>query len=256
MNRGERASGKASVDDMAQTSRVREQDSQAALTARGARDGTSATPPAAPLTRPGFLSRLVPSRVDRPTDGAGGKPASKPRTGTSKLLFGMLILLVVSQGLEYGLAFAEQRFHLGLFTPVTTDHSVFLIGGLRWFEVIYFGLIILLYIALLRFNIIPRDPFNNRARLAANRAGSDSNLQRPAGSAMARTRAARRASGTAPVTPPTARPPVRRFGVKPRAEAPPVPTATKPVRASGQHDSIYEQVKMAQRQQRRRASKR
>jgi hypothetical protein len=199
------------------------------------------------------FSRLLMPRIAQ--SGPDGKPAPRQRSGLSKLLFGFLILLVVSQILEIILAVANQNLKLGLFNYVTKDHNAFIIGGLTWFSLIYFSLLIGLYVVLLRFNILPKDPFGTKAqareRAAQTRAAGQSPTLAPG---QTRTRAARReAARTAAAAPPPSGK-TKKVVAKPQPQ--PEPARKPPARAVGAHDEVYERVKAQQRQQRRRDAKR
>ena len=246
---------------MAQTSPVRE---------RGQTNSTAKTPGAAKATpsatntekatapastpRKGFFSSLL---SPAPRTGADGQ--KKP--GFSGLLRFTLVLVVfmfVVQGLQVGLLLAEQRWHLGLLNHVTSDHNTPFLGGLRWFDLIFFVVVIAFYVALIRFNILPRDLFGMKAQANATRQAATP-VERPAGSGRDRSRAARRHATATAEAEAAAKAAKNTRGNKKAAPAPQSVKAAAPAsdaQASGEHDAEYYRVKAAQRLQRRRATRR
>lgn len=141
--------------------------------------GTSGTE----APKSGFsLARLLAPRPPQSQTGANGQPA-RPRSQMSKLLFGLLLLMLASQVFEIVLLYADANLHLNLQHYIagtnggTKPGTAFLFGGMTWFALIYFGAIIALYFVLLRFNILPKDPFGTRAAASrsAQGGGSSSN---------------------------------------------------------------------------------
>ncbi len=194
----------------------------------------------------GFLSRLLPSRVDRPAEGsANGKPSA--RSGFGRLLFGMLIFIVGANLLETILFVANNTWKLNLLAPLVSDKNTPILGGMTRFTLIYVIVIVALYAALYRFNIFPKDPFGVKAQAAERARRNAGNQQNGATSAHAsRSRAARRhaASTTARGAQST-----RRAAANARTDGGETP-------APGEHDSEYERVKAIQRMRRRREARR
>lgn len=245
---------------MAQTSPVRE---------RGQTNNTAKTPTTAKSTpaatnmektstptstpRKSFLSSLL---SPAPQTGSGQK-----RPGLSSLLRFTLVLVIfmfVIQGLQVGLLLAEQRWHIGLLNHVTSDHNTPFLGGLRWFDLIFFLVVIGFYVALIRFNILPRDIFGARARTTTAQQASTS-IERPAGSGKDRSRAARRRAAALAEAEAAAKA-AKNVKVSKKAAPTPqpmkVPATVSDSQASGEHDAEYYRVKAAQRLQRRRTGKR
>lgn len=214
-----------------------------------------ATTPASAGLKGFFSSLLSPSSATQ--TGADGQ--KKP--GFSGLLRFTLVLVVfmfVVQGLQVGLLLAEQRWHLGLLGHVTSDHNTPFLGGLRWFDLIFFVVVIGFYVALIRFNILPRDMFGARARTTAARQASTP-VERPAGSGRDRTRAARRRAAALAEAQAAAKAAKNGKGSKkaaPASEPVKVAASVADPEANGEHDAEYYRVKAAQRLQRRRAGKR
>lgn len=248
---------------MAQTSPVRE---------RGQTNNTAKTPTTAKSTPPttntekatapanasgkSFLSAMS-SFLSAPKTGADGQKKS----GMSKMLRFTLVLVVfmfVVQGLQIGLVYAEQSWHLGLSNFVSSNHSTPIIGGLRWLDLIFFVVVIGFYFALIRFNILPRDLFTAQPRTAAAKKGS-APVERPAGMGRDRSRAARRRAAAVAEAQAAAQAAKNTKGGKKAAPAPaPVKetASASDSQASGEHDAEYYRVKAAQRLQRRRSGKR
>ncbi|MGZ6391381.1 MAG: hypothetical protein ACXWQZ_19250 [Ktedonobacterales bacterium] len=245
---------------MAQTSPVRERGqtnntAKSPTTAKSTSPTTSAEKSTAPgnAAGKGFFSALL-SSLSAPKAGADGQ--KKP--GLSKLLRFTLVLVVfmfVIQGLQIGLLYAEQTWHLGLTNFVTSNHSTPILGGLRWFDLIFFVVVIGFYFALIRFNILPRDLFTSQPGTAAAARKANAPVERPAGSGRDRSRAARRRAAAVAEAQAAAQTAKNVKGDKKAAPAPVKETASD-AQASGEHDAEYSRVKAAQRLQRRRSGKR
>lgn len=248
---------------MAQTSPVRERGqtnntAKSPATAKSTPLTTGAEKSTAPANAPGkgFFSALL-SSFSAPKTGADGQ--KKP--GLSKLLRFTLVLVVfmfVIQGLQIGLLYVEQTWHLGLTNYVTSNHSTPILGGLRWFDLIFFVVVIGFYFALIRFNILPRDLFTSQPRTAAARK-ANAPVERPAGSGRDRSRAARRRAAAVAEAQAATQAAKNAKGGKKAAPAPAPVKETASVsdsEASGEHDAEYSRVKAAQRLQRRRSGKR
>lgn len=157
-------------------------------------------------------------------NGAKAGAATRPKSGTSRFFFGMLVFLLGSQLLATGLSLLDGAvFHGSLQGTTVAAHSVPLLGGLSWFLLLYMAITIGFWALLYRFKIIPRDPFGMKAQATARAAQA-----RPTVSA-GRTRAARRGLATTDKV-----------------------VATPRRVVSGEADSAYERVKAAQRARRRR----
>lgn len=248
---------------MAQTSPVRErgQTNNTAKTLSAAKSTSpttnteKATAPASAPRKSFFSSLLSPSSAAQ--TGAGGQ--KKP--GFSGLLRFSLVLVIfmfVIQGLQIGLFYAEKQWHLGLLNYVTSNHNTPLFGGLRWFDLIFFLVVAGFYVALIRFNILPRDLFGGRPRTTATKQAGTS-IERPAGSGKDRSRAARRRATALAEAQAAAKAAQNTKGSKKAASAPEpakVAASVSDSQASGEHDAEYYRVKAAQRLQRRRTGKR
>ena len=258
---------------MAQTSSVRE---------RGQTNNTAKTPgttktektekatvPAstekakAPASTPrkGFFSSLLSPASTTQTGGDGQR-----KSNFSSLLRFTLVLVVfmfVIQALGAGLQLADARWHLGLSNFVTKNHNTPLIGSLRWIELILLVIMGGFYVALIRFNILPRDLFGARTRTTAAAQRTQAQIERPAGSGKDRSRAARRHAAALAEAEAAAKAAKNGKGGKKAAPVPPPVKVTAKVtatvsdpQASGEHDAEYYRVKAAQRSQRRRGGKR
>lgn len=193
--------------------------------------------PGAALKR-GFLALLSPSRVDRTQGGAGAQTA-RPKGMWRRLFFGMLIFIVAMQVFQYALLFIGAKFNLHL--EQAMGKSIPLVGGMSRYTFLFLLFMIVLYIGLLRFNVIP-----NGKEMRAQRAAAQP--QSPAGtSRAARRRAARHATTTTTATVSAA-----------RRTATVAKTKVKSAQATaaGISDDVYERVKAAQRLRRRREAKR
>ncbi len=201
------------------------------------------------------------------------KDSAAPRSGWSRLLFGMVILFigfyVISFIIDFVFSHLPRSGQDALTAPLASKNT-FLLGGLSGLTLIWFVLIAGFYIALFRFNIIPRDPFNARgraeARVAAKRGTTStvnlapqtraSRRQAAAAAATAAENAKNGKNGktasktTAPLT--KAKAGQSHAGSQTSARTKAEPTAAR----SGAHDAEYERVKALQRQQRRREAKR
>jgi hypothetical protein len=194
-------------------------------------NGTGASAPGD--GKPSIWSRLVPSRVTRTQSGVS---AATPRSPWWRILVGMFIFIVAAQVFEFVLLFIDSRTNRAL-EQAAFPKGIPLLGGMSWFVFIYLLFILALYVALLRLNILPRGRDLRReqaARTASTPAGS---------SRAARRRAAR---GTTAATAASA----RRTGTARGDQASDDDHESRP------HDAVYERVKAAQRQRRRREARR
>ncbi len=179
---------------------------------------------------------LNPSRVNRPQAANGTTRPAQPKGMWRRILVGMFVFIIGAQVFEYLLLFLDQRFFkLTLETHMVAAKSVPLLGSMNLFTFIYLLFILLLYIGLLRFNVLPsgKDLRNQRAQATtATTTTSTSSASR-----AARKRAARQATST---------------GNSHAA------TTTARVKSgqTGQHDDAYDRVKAAQRLRRRRETRR
>lgn len=188
----------------------------------------------------GYLSLLVPPRVDRTQGGtaANGAQPARPKGIWRRLLFGMLIFIVAMQVFEYALFFVGAKFNLHLEQPMGA--SIPLVGGMSRFTFLFLLFMLVLYIGLLRFNVIP-----NGKEMRAQRAAA---AQPPAPASTARAsrrRAARHATTTTTATVSAAKRTATATKVK-----------SMQATATGISDDVYERVKAAQRLRRRREAKR
>jgi hypothetical protein len=165
---------------------------------------------------------------------SGGANAQRPRSRVWQFLFGMILFVVGSQLAAYVLFFLDAQFRLGLNTVVLVPSNVPLIGGITPFLVLYLAVVILIWVLLYRFNIIPKDPFGAKAAAEARareRAGAAAGTRG--------SRSERRAATTASA----------KTHTEPRR-------ATTVGHGDEAGDSAYERVKAAQRARRRRSAKR
>lgn len=208
------------------------------------------TPGPVEALKRGFLSLLSPSRVDRTPGGtatAGAQPA-RPKSMWRRLLFGMLIFIVAMQVFEYALAFIGVKFSLHLERPMGA--SIPLVGGMSRFTFIFFLFMLVLYVGLLRFNVIP----NGKDMRAQRAAASQPSAPAAGTSRAARRHAARHAATTSTATASVARRTANAAKAKVQSARTKVKSA--PVTTAGISDDMYERVKAAQRSRRRREGKR
>lgn len=185
----------------------------------------------------GVSSFFMPSRVNRPQAANGANGAARPaQKGTwRRILIGMFVFIVAAQVFEYLLLFLDQKlFGLSLEKHAIAPASVPLLGGMNQFTFIYLLFILLLYIGLLRFNVLPsgKDLRNQRAQASTTTTSTTSSVA----SRSARKRAARQSSATASHSAST--------------------TSRIKSGQAGDHDDAYDRVKAAQRQRRRREARR
>ena len=196
--------------------------------------------------RPSFFSRLLAPPAPRSGSGARTPGQQSP---LGKLLLGWVILLVVIEFVTLGLQYLDLKVFNGTLEKPWFHTNAFIIGGINN---TYFAITLVVigsaYYLLLRFKLIPRDPFNVRPATTTNQTTLQPGKAAPDGLGNdRRTRAARRhnASTIASRQTTTNR---RTTTAKTRESTPPpVPTG---------HDEEYYRVKAALRQQRRREAKR
>lgn len=247
--------------------------------------------------RRGFsLSGLSGLFGPRPAGGANGANAQqRPTTGMGGFLKGWLMLVVGMYVLQIVLYLVDANlFHLWLTTHYvagtnggTKPGSLFILGGMSWYLLIFVAMFAALYYALVKLKILPRDLFGSRSQSQANaRAARDardsSRGSRGAGMAAApnppplpsgvnpyanRTRAARREAQRRQAAAVVAAPQPKR-GLFGRAKPAPAPSASaaangkKPAQELAQtaaarpSDTHYQRVRAEQRQRKRRAAKR
>jgi hypothetical protein len=233
--------------------------------------GRSVANPNADAAKPASGFRLKLPSFLSPNTASG-----TPRGPWSRLITGMIVLLVgfevISVVISFIFGHLPRATQDALSSPLASKNT-FLLGGLTGVELIFFLLIGAFYIALFRYNIIPRDPFNQRARatarVAANRPATgainltpQARASRRQAAVAAATAAANAKSGkngksnvktTAPMSSAKTTAPTM------KAKAGQSTVAVKPALAasqSGAHDAEYERIKALQRQQRRREAKR
>lgn len=194
---------------------------------------SSAGTPARNKWLAGVSGLLNPSRVNRPQAANGtARPAQKGVW--RKIFIGMFAFIIGAQVFEYLLLFVDQKvFKLSLETHMVAAKSVPLLGSMNQFTFIYLVFILLLYIGLLRFNVLPsgKDLRNQRTQATTTTTSAGSSTA----SRSARKRAARQASATGHAA-----------------------TTTSRVKSgqAGEHDDVYDRVKAAQRLRRRRETRR
>ncbi|MGH2486021.1 MAG: hypothetical protein ACRDHE_08425, partial [Ktedonobacterales bacterium] len=130
---------------------------------------TASTGPAPRFSVSRFIpARLLPSRVDR----TGATPGATPPKSlgalgcVGKLVLTMAIILISAPLGDALLAFIFSGLHISV-TQVLVGKGTPLIGGMTLFTFCYLVYIILIYIALFKFNIFPRDLFGARAKAEA-----------------------------------------------------------------------------------------
>lgn len=170
----------------------------------------------------------------------GAAGTQKPRSKIWQFVFGMIIFVVGSQLAAYVLFFLNTQFNLGLNDTVLIPTGVPLVGGMTPFLLLYLLFVILLWVLLYRFNIIPKDPFGAKAAAAA-RAQERTTVSTSAH----RTRSERRRTATGATT--------AKSSAKTPVESRRLATVSHGDDAS---DEAYERVKAAQRARRRRSTKR
>lgn len=120
------------------------------------------------------LGMLRGPRTNAPASSTNGKPGATSATqgmrGTGKFVMGLIVFMLGAELLLYGLTYADSALHLGLQGTVFPVKSVPQMSWLNWFQLIYFAAILVFWIVLLRFNIIPRDPFGAKAQAQARAA--------------------------------------------------------------------------------------
>jgi hypothetical protein len=197
-------------------------------------------------------------------------PDGTPRSGWSRLITGMLVLFIGFYAISFLIDFIFShlpRAAQDAMTAPLASKNTFLLGGLSGLTLVWFLLIAGFYIALFRFNIIPRDPFNSRARAEARVAASRSTNTGGAVKLEPQSRASRRqAAATAAASAKTGKngktvakttiPIMKAKAGQTAATTTRAKTTTPSAAQSGTHDAEYDRVKALQRQQRRREAKR
>lgn len=184
----------------------------------------------------GFLN---PPKVDRSQTARGANGAARPGQPKGvwrRIFIGMFVFIIGAQVFEYLLLFLDQRFFkLSLETHMVAAKSVPLLGSVNQFTFIYLLFILLLYIGLMRFNVLPSGKDLRAQRTQATTSATTSTASSSA-SRAARKRAARQAGTPAAHT----------------------TTTTGRIKSGqdGDHDDVYERVKAAQRLRRRREARR
>ncbi|HEX6123630.1 MAG TPA: hypothetical protein VFY89_10740, partial [Ktedonobacterales bacterium] len=158
-------------------------------------DQATKTPAPRGITREAFQARLR-SFFSPPPARAGATGAqARPKGGMMKMAFGMVVFLLAAEFIGPALAVVNNKLSLGLEKIVVLPQNVPLLGGMTALLLLYFLAILGLWIVLLKFNIIPRDPFGVKAaqRARTQAAAATSATRRPGGP---RTRAERRHDAT------------------------------------------------------------
>ena len=211
--------------------------------ASSARNITPSTGGAQPARR-FSLSRLVPSRVDRTPAGATGPSARTGSfTGVWKLVLTMAIILISAPLGEYVILLVGKALKIN-YNQVIIGKGIPLVGGLTLFTLVYLVYIVLIYIALFKFNIFPKDLFGARAKAEAR---ARERAAQNASNASSTARASRRASTRHATSTTSASPSARRVAAAARAETQPTIT--------GDYDAEHARVKAAQRARRRRETR-
>lgn len=211
-----------------------------------ARNSTPSTQDGAQPPRRFSLSRLVPSRVDRTPAGAAGTSARRTGSfgGVWKLVLTMAIILIAAPFGEYVILLIGKPLKIN-FNQVVIGKGIPLFGGMTLFTLVYLIYIILIYVALFKFNIFPRDLFGARAKAEAR--ARDRAAARSASNTSSSARGSRRASSRHATTTTSNAPSARRVAAAARVETEPIVT--------GEYDAEHARVKAAQRARRRRETR-
>jgi hypothetical protein len=204
------------------------------------------------ITREAFQTRL--KAIFSPPPSAAARPQTRQRGGMMKMAFGMIVFLLAAEFVGPVLAVINAKLHIGLDKIVVLPRGVPLLGGMTALLLLYFLAILGLWIALLKFNIIPRDPFGVKAaQRERNSAAAVAAARRPGSSP--RSRAERRHATTTASTAKATTTAKGSSGVS--AKAPTTTSRSATVRAvePGDHDDAYERARAAA-QKRRRAARR
>lgn len=215
--------------------------------ASSARNSTPSTESSAPPARRFNLSRFVLSRVDRTPNSPAPRLSLRERidhlSGVWKLMITMAVILVAAPLGNALLVLMFNALHLS-YTQVLISKGVPLIGGMTLFTLFYLIFIVLIYIALFKFNIFPRDLFGAKAKAEAR---ARERAAQNASNASSNARASRRASTRHVTTTSSASPSARRVAAAARTETQPTIT--------GDYDAEHARVKAAQRARRRRETR-
>ena len=229
------------------------------------------TPPASVSPAPwqNWLSRLRGPLTNAPRP--DGKPQQQRARGSIfKSFFGILIWFVASQFIMYGLILLDSALPRVNGLPLLESTHLLptntpLLGWITPFLLLYGGSVIGLWFLLIRFNLIPRDFFGARAQ-AQERARRQSQGATTTGASTGprKTRTQRRHAEAVTQTQANAKNSAKggKATAKPVAKTPNTPAKpAKPAKPATNapaptHDDEYEQVRAADRQRRRRVSKR
>lgn len=256
---------------MAQT-RERERAQPAAKSPPKAAQRTNTPSPSTP-TSPApwrnWLSRLRSPVTNAP--GPDGQPRQRVGGTLFKSFFGILIWFVASQLIMYGLILLDGALTKpGQLPPLESTRllppNTPLLGWMTPFLLLYGGAVIGLWFLLIRFNLIPRDFFGGRAQARAQaqerarrQSGGGASATSGASTGPRKTRAQRRYAETqtqANVKSNGKTSGNRKTAAKPAAK----PATTKSAKvndtAASANDHEYDRVRSADRQRRRRESKR
>jgi hypothetical protein len=162
-----------------------------------------ATSPAAPAptegAKPSLGQRLAKALGPRPAAPGAAAQAKRQRGGMMRMMFGMLVFLVAAEFIGPAVVAIDQRLNLHLERVVVLPRGVPLLGGMTALLLVYFLIIVGIWIALLKLNIIPRDPLGTRAARDAARAQRTQQTT-TLRNGPARTRAERRHAAAAATT--------------------------------------------------------
>ena len=243
-------------------------------TQRTTSPASKAPTPTAPAPWRNWLTRLRPPLTNAPTTNApttDGKPRQRAGGTLFKSFFGVIVWFIASQLIMYGLLLLDGVLKKpGGLPPLEATHlfppNTPLLGGVTPFLALYGVAVIGLWFLLIRLGLIPRDFFNARAQAQARanrQAGATAATSTGATTGPKKTRTQRRhaeiqaqtnAKGNGKTTAKGAAKPVAKPVAKPMAK---VSDSQKvAVTSSGGHDQEYDQVRAAERQRRRRVSKR
>jgi hypothetical protein len=130
-----------------------------------------------------FFAPAPPANASKPgaaTGNKGGAPA-RPALNLRKVILGFLLLLVGVYAIQFLLYFLDIWLFKGkLQTTTVLPSSVPLLGGLTLYSLLAIGLMIGLWVMLLRFDLLPRANRAQAQASAANANGRARQAQKPA----------------------------------------------------------------------------
>ncbi len=218
-----------------------------------------------------WLSRLRGPLTNAPGPNGNGKPQQRAGGTIFKSFFGILIWVVASQFIMYGLILLDSVLPRVNGLPMLESTHLLppntpLLGWVTPFLLLSGGTVIGLWFLLIRLNLIPRDFFNARARAEERARGQaqgttttgattgprKTRTQRRHAETQAQANARNGAKGSQGGKA-TAKPVAKSVA---NAKTPAKPAKPAATAAAHAHDDEYEQVRAADRNRRRRVAKR